>query len=335
MNHVVFYETFEEEQAALKRHLPDAVTASFVKEPVHASGHAAPPARLISIRTQSVIPKHWLPDLAGVLSRSSGFDHLQTLSGQSEGRVACGYLPLYCVRAVAEQALLMLLALNRNLKGQLRQFNSFDRDNLTGTDCLNQKLLVLGVGNIGQEVVHLARAVGMQVRGFDQERKLANLDYLSLEEGIRFAQSLVCTLPLTKQTLGLLDYALLKQARPGTVLINLGRGEITPTADLKRLLDERILGGLGLDVFEEETDLSHALLTKRPPKKPSGQLVIDLKGRDNVLFTPHNAFNTRQAVERKAQQSGEAVTAFLKNGRFPQPIPNAALKNPAQDYGTL
>ena len=215
----------------------------------------------------------------------------------------------------------MTLALARKLKKQLRHFTSFDRDGLTGVECLGRTLLIVGVGRIGAEIARLAAGIGMQVKGVDLVKRVDPLEYVTLEEGVRCADTIVCALPLTPLTQGLLNYELLRQARPGALFVNVSRGEISPLKDLKRLLEEQILGGIGLDVHEEEPQLAEALRSGKGGLTRGGHELLSLQGDDRVLFTPHNAFNTQEALERKAKQSAAAVVTFLKQGSFPDPIP--------------
>ncbi len=108
---VFFYEAFAEEAEYLQQYLPSGIAAEFTWKTVQEYGTAEPPAGLISIRTQSVIPLSWAAKLAGILSRSTGYDHLEKYQEQGNYNLPCGYLPAYCSRAVAEQAMLMWMAL--------------------------------------------------------------------------------------------------------------------------------------------------------------------------------------------------------------------------------
>ena len=245
---VKFYEAFVEEQELLQQFLSPDVAAVFTPATIQESGDVIPPTRLISVRTQSRLPLAWAKHLDGVLSRSVGYDHLtayrQTVQAQAPN-IRYGYLPDYCRRAVAEQAILFVMALRRKLRRQTTQFATFDRDNLTGQDCWGAKMLVLGVGRIGGEVVKVSRALGMDVRGVDIDPRRKDLVYCSLEEGLAWADILVCALPRTEQTVGLVDRQLLQQARPGLVLVNIGRGEVTPLADLSSALEQKCFRGRG------------------------------------------------------------------------------------------
>jgi len=296
---VFFYEAFEEEVAALRRFLPTGLRAGFTWKTIQESGDTAPPSQLISIRTQSAIPQSWFAALDGVLARTTGWDHLVGLP------VKCGHLPLYCNRAVAEQAMLLWMALLRRLPQQMEQFARFHRDGLTGVECAGKNLLVVGAGHIGSEVAKIGRGLEMSVRRVDVIAERADV---SIEEGLPWADVIVCSMNLTKVNGGYFNHTRLRQAKRGVVFVNVARGEMSPTADLVRLLDEGHLGGVGLDVYEDEGALATALR--------SGQGSFVLQGRPNVILTPHNAFNTREAVERKAEQSAQQVVRFLEQGRF-------------------
>lgn len=321
MSDVVFYEAFEEEQAVLKKYLPKNLDVRFTEHTIQDSGDDAPPANVVSIRTQSEIPKLWGKTVNGILTRSRGYDHLSRFRSDAGNKIALGYLEPYCSRAVAEQAIMVAMALLRKLKSQIKHFQTFDRNGLTGRQSDGRKVLVAGVGHIGEEIVALARGVGMDVKGFDIDQRLKDLTYVPLKEGVAWAEILICALPLNDQTRDMLNYDVLRQAAPGLIAVNISRGEIMPVEDLKRLLDEGICAGIGMDVFPEEGRLADALRGGDMP--PGGQVIEELSQRDDVLFTPHNAFNTREAIERKAQLSAQAVVHFREHGTFPLDVPNS------------
>lgn len=299
---VYFYEAFREEVEALQRCLPPHVRAGFTPNTIQEAGDPAPPAPLVSIRTQSVIPASWAGKVRGIISRTTGYDHLV---GQ---RIPCGYLPHYCSRAVAEQAILLMMGLLRKLPQQTEQFARFNRDGLTGRECAGKKLLVVGVGNIGSEIVKIGQALGMDVRGVDIVQRHASVSYVSIDDGLAWADVVVCAMDLTKENAGYFNYDRLKRARHGVVFVNISRGELSPTNDLIKLLDESHVGALALDVYENESALAVALR--------SGKSGFPLLGRPNVILTPHNAFNTAEAVERKVQQTVQQIEHFRKHGVF-------------------
>jgi D-lactate dehydrogenase len=319
--HVCFFEAFEEEAAALRRHLPMDVRADFTAKTIQEVGAAAPPARVVSIRTQSVLPPGWAPSLDGILSRSTGYDHLAAYRDATGLAVPCGYLPLYCARAVAEHALLLWLALLRRLPAQIRQFQDFHRDGLTGRECEAQNLLVVGVGNIGHEITRIGAGLGMRVLGVDLVRKWPEVDYVSIDDGIAQADVIVCAMNLTPRNRGYFNHALLTQAPRGAVFVNVSRGELAVAASLLELLDCGHLGGVGLDVYDAEPELAVSLRAGRPAAHPVARATLELANRPDVICTPHNAFNTVESVERKAEQSIQQVRHFLATGSFLWPVP--------------
>jgi D-lactate dehydrogenase len=121
---------------------------------------------------------------------------------------------------------------------------------------------------------------------------------------------------LTEENRHYFNYGFMKNANPGCLFVNIARGELSPVRDLTRLLDEKLLGGVGLDVYEDESVLGVAL---RNPEENSSPVVKEIRllaAHPNVILTPHNAFNTIEAVKRKAQMSVEQVHHFIKHKDF-------------------
>lgn len=313
---VFFYEAFEEEAAELRSLLGTGISYDLDEKTLQDTGHREPPARLISIRTQSIIPPSWAGKIDGVLSRSTGYDHLIAYRAQINVKLPCGYLDEYASRAVAEQAMLLTLSLLRKLPQQMKQFGAFERDGLTGFECLGRNLLVIGVGRIGSEIVKIAKGMGFIVRGVDIVPGKPDVSYVSRDEGVRWADVIVCSMNLTPENRNYFNYPLLKNARKGTMFVNIARGEHSPLNDLARLVEEGNLGGVGLDVYEDEQKLATAL---RNPSVNVGADLDALKRLErhaNVILTPHNAFNTIDAVRRKSQMSVEQVKHFLRQEDF-------------------
>ncbi|MDI6846451.1 MAG: NAD(P)-dependent oxidoreductase [Candidatus Saccharicenans sp.] len=313
---VYFYEAFEEEARLIKKLIGNRLEFGLTDRTIQESGHSEPPARLISVRTQSVIPVAWQDRLDGVLSRTTGFDNLKTYRRLITRPVALGYLEEYATRAVAEQAILLLLALLRKLPAQMKQFKNFNRDGLTGLEAKGRKLLVVGVGRIGGEIVRIASGLGIEVRGVDIVRRHDFVHYVDRDEGLKWAEAIICAMNLTPENYHYFNYDLLKKARPGVIFINIARGEHAPLADMLRLLREGHLGGLALDVFENEPEVGTALRSGRLEGSAQARIVAELLGFPNVIFTPHNAFNTAEALERKVSFSLEEIFYFLQNRTF-------------------
>ncbi|MGB4705302.1 MAG: NAD(P)-dependent oxidoreductase [Candidatus Saccharicenans sp.] len=313
---VYFYEAFEEEARLIKKLIGSRLEFGLTDRTIQESGHSEPPARLISVRTQSIIPVAWQDRLDGVLSRTTGFDNLKAYRKLITRPVALGYLEEYATRAVAEQAILLLLALLRKLPAQMNKFKNFNRDGLTGLEAKGRKLLVVGVGRIGGEIVRIASGLGIEVRGVDIVRRHDFVHYVDRDEGLKWAEAIICAMNLTPENYHYFNYDLLKKARPGVIFINIARGEHAPLADMLRLLKEGHLGGLALDVFENEPEVGTALRSGRLEGAAQARIVAELLGFPNVIFTPHNAFNTAEALERKVSFSLDEIFYFLENRTF-------------------
>lgn len=313
---VYFYEVFEEEARLIKSLIGRRLEFGLTDRTIQESGHREPPARLISVRTQSVIPVEWQDRLSGVLSRTTGFDNLKSFRRAISLPVALGYLEEYATRAVAEQAILMMLALLRKLPRQMEQFRRFDRDGLTGAEARGRRLLVVGVGRIGGEIVKIGQGLGLQVRGVDIVRRHDFVEYVERDSGLAWADIVICAMNLTDENYHYFSYDLLKKCRPGVIFINVARGEHAPLSDMLRLLKEEHLGGLGLDVFEDEPEVGTALRTGQVEESEGAAIVAELLRCPNVILTPHNAFNTEEALERKARFSVEEIFYFLRERKF-------------------
>jgi D-lactate dehydrogenase len=318
---VFFFEAFTEEVEAIKRFLPERIKAEFTWKTIQEYDPAEPPAPVISLRTQSIIPAQWSRDLCGILTRSTGYDHLIRYRQLTGTDVACGYLPLYCHRAVAEQALLLWMALLRKLPRQVTSFASFHRDGLTGTEAAGKTLLVVGVGNIGSEIVKIGQGLGMTVFGVDLEHKHDFVDYVTIEEGLPHADIVVCAMNLTQDNQGYFNCKTFAQTRRGVLFVNVARGELSPALDLQQMLESGQLGGIGLDVYNYESELAVSLRCGAVSTNEEVQAIEALAKRQDVIFTPHNAFNTYESVRRKAEQSVQQVENILKHQAFLWPIP--------------
>jgi D-lactate dehydrogenase len=318
---VFFYEAFAEEEQALRSCLPEVIRAGFTKATIQESGHAGPPAGIVSIRTQSVIPREWATHMRAILTRSTGYDHVRTFLDDTGSRLPAGYLPLYCSRAVAEQALLLWLGLMRRIRAQTDHLPRFERDGLTGMECQGRTLVVVGVGSIGHEVCRIGAALGMRVIGVDIVERHGDVEYLSRDEAIPLGDVMVCAMNLTTENRGYFSEALLRTARPGAIFVNIARGEFAREQDLLKLLDEGRLAGVGLDVYQDEAALATALRAGSAESTDKARTVLALARHPRAILTPHNAFNTVESVGRKARQSVQQVEHFLRHGEFIWNVP--------------
>jgi len=326
-----FYEVFSEEERLLRKYLPNDKKYLMTPSTIQEYGEEETLADIISIRTQSRIPEKWACNIRAIITRSTGYDHVLEYIGNTGAKISCAYLPDYAARAVAEHAIMMMAALLRKLPEQQESLKKFHRDGLTGSEIRNRRLTVIGVGRIGSEIVDIANGLRMKLTGVDiaPKNEIArkySLSYLPLEEGLGIADVAICALPLTNITLGLLNYQILKLMPQGSIFINIARGEISPSADLLKLLEEKHLSAVGLDVYEYEKELAAVLRGGEDPGKVPGAAAKSIKAsmelmrRTNAITTPHNAFNTSESVERKCIRTAENIAEYFRNGKFITPI---------------
>jgi D-lactate dehydrogenase len=262
-----------------------------------------------------------LPAVRLVATRSTGFDHVDLAACAARG-VAVANVPTYGENTVAEHTFALVLALSRRLIGAERKGRAadFDLSGLQGFDLKGRTLGIVGAGRIGLHVARMARAFGMEVLAYDPrpEELLAEVlgsAYVELGELLERSHVVSLHAPSSPATRHLIDAAALARMRPGAVLVNTARGALVDTEALVAALDSGRLGGAGLDVFEGEEHVGEDYeLLARGGGEEAVRLALGrrlLADRDDVILTPHNAFNSYEAVERIARTTVENITAFL------------------------
>jgi len=179
---------------------------------------------------------------------------------------------------------------------------------------------VVGVGRIGGEVVRLGRGLGMTVLGVEVNPREPALDYVRWDEAAPRADVVAACMDLNDGNRRYFRRETLALLKPGALLINVARGELLDTRDALAALENGRLGGLALDVFWEEDQVADAL-RGMAPANPEVEILRRLAQHPRSLCTPHNAFNTLEAVERKSQLTVEQASHFIKTGCFRWPWP--------------
>jgi len=315
-NEVFFYEVFEEEQVHLLTFLPPGWNAQFSSLSIQESGHTAPPCAVISTRTQSIIPPSWGSHLSAILSRSAGYDHLVRFKQESKTNTVLGHLHQYSGRAVAEHAAMLWLALLKKLPQQVHAMSNFNRDQLTGRECFGKTVAVFGVGDIGHHVAAIAQGLGMPVLGVDIVQRHRGISYVSKHEALEKADIIVCAMNLTLDNADYFDVAALSRCTQRPLFINIARGELCRSATLLDALENGTLRGAGLDVYANESVIAVALRNNEAADHPEFHAFKKLQARPDVVMTPHNAFNSEEAVARKSEQTVRQLEHFFAHGTF-------------------
>ncbi|MDP3724783.1 MAG: hydroxyacid dehydrogenase [bacterium] len=263
-----------------------------------------------------------LPKLRCITTRSTGYDHIDFVAAKEKGIIVCN-VPTYGEHTVAEHTFALILALSRRIPESVERTKKgdFSLVGLRGVDLVGKTLGVIGIGHIGQHVIRMARGFGMKVLGFsrNQDEKLASslgFTFVDFPTVLRESDILTLHIPGGKETHHMMDANAFSRMKKGAILINTARGEVVDTEALVRALESSQLAGAGLDVLEEECYIKEEaqLLSPQFPKECDLKTILHnhmLVRRPNVIITPHNAFNSEEAVRRILQTTIENIQAFI------------------------
>ena len=263
-----------------------------------------------------------LPKLKLVATRSTGFDHIDSDYCKSK-KIKIATVPEYGSDTVAEYAFALLLAIAKKVvvANESVEDGNFSPEGLTGVDLKGKTLGVIGVGKIGQNVVKIARGFGMKVLGVDAYKdpkmvKKAGFEYADLETCLKKADFVTLHVPANPKTFHLINKTNIKLMKSGSYIINTARGAVVEIEALVWGLNHGILAGVGLDVTEQEmrVDDTETVMDKSLTKDSLQDILSFhlLRDRDDVVFTPHNAFNTKEAIERIVKTTVKNINEFIK-----------------------
>ena len=261
-----------------------------------------------------------MPNLKLITTRSTGFDHIDVEACKKQGIIVCN-VPSYGENTVAEHTFALILSISRRLCMTCSRFERvFSMEGLMGFDLKGKTIGVIGTGQIGLHVIRIAKGFGMNVLAYDvnQTRILSEVlgfEYTSLEVLLSKSDVITLHVPYNKFTHHLLNKDTFKLVKKGAILINTARGGIVDTEALIEALDNKTLAGAGLDVIEGEELMKEEKQLLYDPKKLEvlADLVKDhiLLSKDNVVFTPHIAFYSIEALERILDTTVQNIGAFV------------------------
>lgn len=220
-------------------------------------------------------------------------------------------VPAYSPYAIAEHAMALLLTLNRKIHraySRTRDFN-FSLTGLTGFDLHGKTMGVIGTGKIGRIFIDICKGFGLKVIAYDPfPLKDSGIDYVSLEELCRDSDIISLHCPLTKDTYHLINHITIDIMKKGVYLVNTSRGALINSEDLLEALKSEKIGGAGLDVYEEETELFYEDMSYSIIKDDVLARIISMP---NVIVTSHQAFLTREALNNIAETTLSNCRDFL------------------------
>jgi D-lactate dehydrogenase len=244
--------------------------------------------------------------------RSTGYNHVDLEAAARLG-IGVARVPAYSPHAVAEHTVALMLDLNRRIHrayNRVRDLN-FSLEGLLGFDLNGKTVGVVGTGAIGAVVVRILHGFGCRILAHDvvenQECVVLGARYVGLEQLLAESDIVTLHCPLTPETEHLIRKETLAGAKPGMMLINTSRGGLVDTGAVIEALKDGVVGYLGLDVYEEEADLFFTDLSDRVVRD---DVIARLLTIPNVLVTGHQAFFTREALEKIAEVTVANLTAF-------------------------
>jgi len=272
-----------------------------------------------------------LPHLKAIVTRSTGSDHID-IEACKKRHIAVANVPSYGQNTVAEYTFTLILALARRVKPMIERLSrgEFNRDGLKGFDLFGKTIGVIGTGKIGSHVVLIARGFGMEVLCYAHHEdpdisKLPHVSYVSLETLLSTSDIVTLHVPANPSTFHLINKSNISLLKSSAMLINTARGNVVEIeAVVEQLRLKNLQGGVGLDTFEsediwiEEKYLKNDTLSALELQK--AMLVFSTLRSSNVILSPHNAYNTQEALQRIVTISVENINLFLEKGVFSTPL---------------
>lgn len=257
-----------------------------------------------------------------VALRCAGFNNVDLKAAARLG-IAVARVPSYSPHAVAEHTVALMLTLIRKTHrayNRVREGN-LSLDGLLGFNLKDKTIGIIGTGNIGRIVAEILHGFGCKLLAYDRYPDLDNMqvpvEFVSLPD--LFAASDIITLhcPLTPETHHLISGAAIDTMKPGVVLINTSRGAVVDSAALIGGLKSGEIGGLGLDVYEEEADFFFEDISNRGIQDDVFARLITFP---NVLITGHQGFFTTEAMTAITETTIANISAFEASGKPVHPV---------------
>ena len=249
-------------------------------------------------------------DVKLIALRCAGHNNVDLATARALG-LAVVRVPAYSPHAVAEHAVGLLLTLNRKIHrayNRVRELN-FSLGGLVGFDIRGKTVGIIGTGRIGQIAAQIFRGFEANVLAHDLSpdpvwAKALGIQYTDLETLLAASDILSLHLPLIPETLHLLNTQTIARTKPGVFIVNTSRGKLIDTTALIAALKSGHIGGVALDVYEEEEGIFFQDL--------SGKVLLDdelshLLIFPNVLITAHQAFLTHEALTEIARVTTQNI----------------------------
>ena len=259
-----------------------------------------------------------------VATRSTGYNHVDAAAARRLG-IAVVRVTDYSPNSVAEFAVGLLLAVNRKIaRASVRtREGNFDLDGLMGFDLHGKTVGVIGTGKIGTIFARIMAGFGCTLVGHDRYPGAAfealGGRYVGVDELLACSDVVSLHCPLLDETHHIVDAAALARVKRGCVLVNTSRGGLVDTEAAVQALKTGQLGGLAIDVYEQEAslffqDLSSTIITD--------DVIQRLVSFPNVIVTGHQAFFTVEAIGQIMRTTIDSISAFEAGEELVNRIPD-------------
>lgn len=284
-------------------------------------------AEILSVFTSSKVTGEFLKRLSNlklITTRSTGFNNID-LEYCKMADIAVVNVPGYGENTVAEFTFALLLNVVRKISHAYEELKE-GRINLQGSiglDLSGKTIGIIGTGAIGCYTAKIAHGFGMKIISYDpfpkeEIKKKYEVEYVELEKLLEFSDIISVHAPSTKENFHMINDKAFSKMKDGVIFINTARGEIVHTEALYRALLSGKVAGAGLDVLECEDVLAHEelYLTKIDcvQRECLEKTLINHKMLDmqNVIVTPHIAFDTKEAIQRILNTTLNNIKEYLK-----------------------
>ena len=247
--------------------------------------------------------------------RCAGFNNVAI---EEKGILKIVRVPQYSPYAVAEHAVGLLLSINRKLYKsyqRTRKYN-FSLDGLLGFDIHGKTVGVIGTGRIGKAFINIMKGFGTKIIAYDtyQDEKFrqeVGFEYVDLDTLYKESDIISLHCPLLKDTEKMINKESIAKMKKGVIIINCSRGKLINTNDLVQKLSEGKIGGVGLDVYEDEEEFFLRDMSNSYIRDKNLSILLSMP---NVFITSHQAFFTKEALNKIASDTLENIKKEMETG---------------------
>lgn len=315
---ILFYDTkpYDKESFSLISEKYADITIDFVKTDISrytvnlSKGYDAVCVFVASDVNSNIIKRLSENGVKLILLRCAGYNNVDIAAAKKEG-IQVMHVPAYSPEAVAEHAITLAFAVNRHIhKAYIKvRENNFSLAGLTGINFKGKTAGIIGTGKIGGAMAEICHGIGMKVIAYDKSgrKSLDFAEYVGLDELFRRSDLISLHCPLTESTYHIIDIEAIEKMKDNVILVNTSRGALISTEDLIKGIRMHKFAGVGLDVYEEETE---NVFENREDDILENSVTARLLSFPNVIVTSHQGFLTEEALEAISEATLENARAF-------------------------